>query len=401
MARQIAAGIDIGTFQIKVIIAEEIADSDGRRIPKIIGAGTAETRGVERGYIIDPAETAKSIHTALNKAEKMAGERVKRAYFSTGGVGLSSITANGSVIIARADLEVVDKDLETTLEIAESNIPSSALLNRKIINSIPLEYKIDGKPVWGRVEGLKAQKLEVKALFLTAMEHHLQDTIKVAELSGVEVIDVVAAPVAASFVTLSKRQKKAGVVLVDIGAETLSLVVFENDNLISLEVFPIGGADITNDIALGLKLPLEAAEVVKLGGLTRATYSRKKLDEIVSARLSDCFELVEGHLKKIGRDALLPAGIIITGGGAGLNSVKDFAQEYLKLPSQIAEIYFSINDKGRMKDHIWAVACGLSIVGFNAGNEQTLVGEKGSETIVHELKRLSRKTSDLISRFLP
>src|SRR3989344_4960 len=159
MARQIAAGIDIGTFQIKVIVAEEIADSDGRRIPKIIGAGTAETRGVERGYITDPIETAKSIQSALNKAEKMAGERVKRAYFSTGGVGLSSITANGSVIIARADLAVVDKDLETALGTAESNIPSLALLNRKIINSIPLEYKIDGKPVWGRVEGLKAQKL--------------------------------------------------------------------------------------------------------------------------------------------------------------------------------------------------------------------------------------------------
>ena len=401
MARQIAAGVDIGTFEIKAIIAEEIVDSDGRGIPKIIGAGTAETKGVKRGYITDPTEAAKSIRAALNKAEKMAGERVKRAYFSTGGVGLTSVTASGSVVITRADLEVVDKDIETALEMAESNIPSSALLNRKIINSIPLEYRIDGKPVWGRVEGLKAQKLEVKALFITAMEHHLQDTIKTGELAGVEVIDLVVAPVAASFVTLSKRQKKAGVVLVDLGAETLSLVVFENDNLVSLEVFPIGGADMTNDIALGLKVPLEAAEVIKLGGLTRATYSRKKLDEVVSARLSDCFELVQGHLKKIERDALLPAGIIITGGGAGLSAVKDFAQEYLKLPSQIAEIHFSANDKGRMKDHVWAVACGLSIIGFNADNEQILVGEKGSETIIHELKRLSRKTSDLISRFLP
>jgi len=368
MARQIAAGIDIGTFQIKVIIAEEIADSDGRRIPKIIGAGTAETRGVERGYIIDPAETAKSIHTALNKAEKMAGERVKRAYFSTGGVGLSSITANGSVIIARADLEVVDKDLETTLEIAESNIPSSALLNRKIINSIPLEYKIDGKPVWGRVEGLKAQKLEVKALFLTAMEHHLQDTIKVAELSGVEVIDVVAAPVAASFVTLSKRQKKAGVVLVDIGAETLSLVVFENDNLISLEVFPIGGADITNDLALGLRISPEDAEQLKHGAVLGAPYPKRKIDDIIARRISDMFKLVEAHLKKIGKDELLPAGIILTGGGSSIQTAADLAKAVLRLPSRTAPLAEGAQ-KMQLRDSSWSVAYGLTIWGFDGGRD--------------------------------
>ena len=400
MARPIAAGIDIGTYQIKAVIAEEVIEN-GRAVPRIIGAATAESKGVEHGYIIDPNETASSIRHALNKAEKMAGEKVKRAYFSTGGVGLSGITSSGSIIISRADLEIVDRDLELALETAESNITSSLLQNRKIINSIPLEYKVDGKPVWGRAEGLKGQKLEIKALFLTAMDHHLQDVIKTAELAGIETIDLVASPVAASFVTLSKRQKKAGCLLVDIGAETLSMVVFENDNITSLEVFPIGGRDMTNDIALGLKVPLEEAETIKLGGLTRTSYSRKKLDEIISARLSDWFELVENHLKKIGRDALLPAGIILTGGGAGTNQIKDFAQEYLKLPSQVAEIHFSSSDKGRVKNHIWATACGLSIIGFNADNEQTLVGEKGSETILHILKRSMRKLMGLISRFLP
>ncbi|MFH1472828.1 MAG: cell division protein FtsA [bacterium] len=400
MARQIAAGVDIGTAQIKVVIAEEVMES-GRAIPRIIGVGVTESKGVERGYITDTSEASQSILSAVGKAEKMAGEKIRRAYFSTGGVGLDSLTTTGSVIITRADLEITERDLELALEAAETAIPNTALLNRKVINSIPLEYKIDGKPAWGRVEGLKAQKLEVKVLFITAIEHHLQDTIKAAELAGLETIDLVASPVAGSFVTLSKRQKKAGCVLVDIGAETLSMVVFENDNLTSLEVFPIGGADITNDIALGLKIPLEEAENIKLGGLSRTTYSRKKLDEVISARLSDCFELVQGHLKKIGRDALLPAGVILTGGGAGLESLKEQAQEALMLPSQIAEIHFSNSDKGRVKDHIWSVACGLSIVGFNADNEQTLVGEKNTETITNSLKRSFRKVSGFISRFLP
>lgn len=400
MARRIAAGIDIGTFQIKAIIAEEALEN-GRPTPRIIGAGAADTRGVERGYISDPQEVARSIRLALNKAEKMAGEKIKRAYFSTGGVGLSSVSATGSVVITRADLEVTDNDLELALETAESNIPQSSLQNRRIINSIPLEYKIDGKPVWGRVEGLKAQKLEVKALFLTAMEHHLQDTIRTAELAGVEVIDLVAGPVAASLVTLNKREKKAGCLLVDIGAETLSAVVYENDTIASLEVFPIGGSDITNDIALGLKVSLEDAETIKLGGLTRATFPRKKLDDVVSARLTDCFELIENHLKKIGRDALLPAGVILTGGGAGLHSVKDFAQEQLSLPAQIAEIHFSPTNKGRVKDHIWATACGLAIIGFSRDNDQVLVGNGASESFARAFKKAFRRIGEVISRFLP
>ena len=400
MARQIAAGIDIGTSQIKVIIAEEVL-VNGRMMPRIIGAGTAESRGIERGYIIDIEEASRSIRSALNKAEKMAGEKIRRAYLSTGGVGLSSLSANGSVVITRADLEVTERDLELALEVAESSLSVNALQNRRIINSIPIEYKIDGKPVWGRVEGLKAQKLEVKALFLTAMEHHLQDTIKASELAGVEVIDVVAGPVAASFVTLSKKQKKAGCLLLDIGAETLSVVVFENDNPISLEVFPIGGADITNNIALGLKVPLDDAEIIKLGGLTRANFPRKKLDEVIVTCFSNSFEPVQEHLKKLGRDGLLPAGIIITGGGADLSNIKDYAQDYFKLPAQVAEIHFSPSDKGRVKENIWAIACGLSIIGFNADSEQTLVGGRSSESLTRAIKKIGHRLGDLISRFLP
>lgn len=400
MARRIRAGIDIGSSQVKAVIAEELFET-GRRTPKIIGTGVAESHGVERGFIRDPLEVSHCVRQALAMAEKTSGEKIRSAYFSTGGVGLSSVTANGSLSISRADLEITERDIEQVLEIAEENVPNSATINRKIINSIPLEYKIDGKPVWGRVDGLRAQKLEVKVLFLTALEHHLQDTIKTAELAGLEVIDLVATPVAASFVTLSKRQKKAGCALIDLGAETMSLIVFENDTPVSLEIFPVGGADITNDIALGLKISLEEAENVKMESFSRVAFSRKKLDEIISSRLTSIFELVDEHLKKIGRDALLPAGVILTGGSAGLSQIKDVAQDNLRLPSQVAELHFGPHDKGKVKENIWSAACGLSIVGFNADNEQTLVGEKGAENLVQEIKKISRKFSGIASRFLP
>src|SRR3989344_1728160 len=312
MARPIIVGIDIGTSLTKVIIAEELVEH-GHLVPKIIGTGSNETKGVIRGYIADSDEAAKSIEVAVRRAEKMAGLKVKRAYVSFGGIGLGSVTASGSVVISRADREITDRDISLALEAAEAAIPPAISINKKIINTVPIEYKIDGQTVWGQALGLKAQKLEVKALFITCMEHHLTDLISAVEKVGIEVADVVASPVALSFVTLTKKQKRVGCLLVDIGAETLSAVVFENNNLISLEVFPIGGNDITNDIALGLKNSPAEAENVKLGNEKRMLYTRKKLEEIITARLDDCFELIETHLKSIGRNALLPAGIIMAG----------------------------------------------------------------------------------------
>lgn len=400
MARQIAVGIDIGTYQVKAVIAEQVFDGT-RLFPKIIGVGFSESRGLHHGYITNSQEVSRSVRDAINQAEVASGIKVKRAFVSVGGIGLSGISANGQTIVSRADLEITDLDINKALEAAESAIPHALALNKRIINTIPVEYKADGKPVLGRVEGLKAQKLEVKALFIMCLEHHLQDLIKAIEDAGIEVIDVVAAPIAASFVTLSKNQKKAGCVLANIGAETISIVVFENNTPVSLEVFPIGGNDITNDIALGLKVPLEEAESIKIGSVTATNYPKKKLDEIINARLSDMFELIEAHLKKIGRNALLPAGIIITGGSSGIGNVKNFAETTLKLPSKIAEVHFGNDDKGKLKDSVWAVAYGLAILGFNAENEQTSIGVKTGEKLIHTGNHWWRKIKELVSHLLP
>jgi cell division protein FtsA len=400
MARQFAVGIDIGTSHIKTVIAEEVM-AGGKLLPKISGVGMAESKGLQHGYITNPKEVLESISVSVRTAEKAAGVKVKRAFVSVGGIGLGSVTGLGSVIISRADLEITSRDLSLAHDAAEASIPHTAVLNKKIINSIPVEYKVDGKVVWGRVEGLKGQKLEVKVLFITYLEHHLEDLIKTVEEVGIEVIDVVAAPIAASFVTLSKKQKKAGCILVNIGAETLSVAVFENGNPISLEIFPIGSTDITHDIALGLKVSLEEAESIKLGGMTRTAFSKKKLDEIVSARLSDCFELVEEHLKKIQRHALLPAGIILTGGGAGINGVKAFAEDVLELPAHIAEIHFGDEERNKIRDSVWSTAYGLAIFGFNADDEQHSVGGKSAGKLAKESLYGIRAFGRWFGQFLP
>lgn len=370
--RHITTGIDIGTYQVKVVVAELFVDENGKSLPKIIGAGMSESKGLRHGYIINISETVQSIQTAISQAEKASGTKIKKAFISVGGIGLSAFSSVGDAITSRADLEVTDLDISKAASNCEEDIPVPLIQNRRILHSIPLSYRIDGKNVMAKTPlGLKGQKLEVRTLFVTCLEPHIADLMQAVEEAGIEIEDVMASPIAASFVTLTKAQKMAGCVLCNIGAETMSVVVFENNIPISLEIFPIGSNDITNDIALGLKIPLEEAENLKLGSIGPNSFPKKKLDEIVKARLDDMFELVENHLKKIGRSGLLPAGIFITGGGSGISMIEDFAKTSLRLPSRIATLPLG-DQKGRIKDSTWAVAYGLCMLGFSKEDKKEL-----------------------------
>ncbi len=365
MAKRIVTGIDIGTYQVKVVVAEQ-GKNGARRAPKILGTGTAESRGLRHGYIVSGSEITKSIRTAVAQTEKSSGVAVRRAYISVGGVGLDEVRARGEAVVARGDSEVTDLDIEKALKNAEGKA-AAKLVNRRIIHIIPLGYALDGEYVFGRLEGLHGTKIEVEVLFITCFEQHLNDLITAVEEAGVAVDDVMASPMAGSLVTLSKADKVAGCVLTNIGSETASIVVFEHGLPISLKVFALGSRDVTNDIALGLKVSPEEAERIKLGAITGANYTRKKLDEIILARLSDIFELIEAHLKKIGKSGLLPAGIIITGGGAGVATIEDLAKAVLRLPSKVAQT--SSGDNARVRDSSWAVAYGLCMWGLNADED--------------------------------
>ncbi len=396
MSARITTGIDVGTYEVRVVVAEHNAENS---LPTILGTGRAESKGLRHGYIINTSDVIKSVTLAVRQAEKSSGFKIKRAFISIGGVGLSGTYSQGSAMVSRADQETTDADVEQAIAAAEESIPKSLMQNRKIIYSIPVNWKVDGRPVLGRILGMKGIKIETKALFVSCIEPHLDDLIEAVEETGVEVIDVVASPIAASFVTLSKSQKIAGCVLANIGAETVSIVVFENNIPISLEVFPIGGSDITNDIALGLKISLEEAESIKLGGVTATSYSKKKLEEIISARLGDIFELIEVHLKKNGKSGLLPAGIIITGGSSSIGLIEELARNYLRLPARIASLNLGNNQsaqagKFQIKDSSWSVAYGLCIIGSLPDEEERLGLKRQGQNIF-------KKVLKTLKQFLP
>lgn len=360
MAQHIVAGIDVGTYQVKVVVAE--ASSKKRRgAPRILGTGFAESKGLRHGYIINSGDVVRSIRAAIVQAEKASKQKIRKAYLSIGGIGLEETLSHGEAIITRADGEITDLDISRAFDNAEEKI-AQYIINRKILHTIPIKFKIDGHSVLGRPQGMKGTKLEVETLFISCLEQHLEDLIQAVEDIGVQIDDVIASPLAGSFVTLTKAQKTAGCVLANIGAETVSIVVFENNVPCSLKVFPIGSTDITNDIALGLKISLEEAEKIKHGAITNTSISKKKLDEIILARLSDIFELIEAHLKKLGKSGLLPAGIIITGGGSGITTIEDLARATLKLPSKTSG--FDLGENTKVRDSSWAVTYGLCIWGL-------------------------------------
>ena len=299
MIRNISVGIDVGSSATRVVVGEFLK---GEKNPKIVGIGEAPTLGLRHGYVVNSNLATMSVKNAVSMAEKTVGVKIKRAFISLSGATLRGEMSSGGTIVSKADGEVTNLDVNKALQDCEDNLN---LGNKKIIHMYPVSFRLDGKEVLGRLEGMRGTKLEAKALFVTYSVVHLEDLLGAIAEAGIEAVDVIASPIAINNIVLSERQKIVGVALVDIGAETTSLSVFENGMLVSIFSFSIGSSDITNDIALGFKIPLEKAEGLKLGN-TGEEFSKKKLDEVIEARLCDIFESIDNHLKKIKRSELLP-----------------------------------------------------------------------------------------------
>lgn len=394
--RNVITGIDIGTYHVKTVISR-CPKPNERNLPVILGRGMSESKGMRYGYIVNPGDASRSIRTAVGQAEEMAGVHIRQAFISIGGIELSGITTQASIVVSRADSQITELDLEKVHEACKNDIPPQDKLNRRILHEIPIAYRVDGKRVFGDPLKMKGIKLEARMLFVTCLEQHLVDLIESVESNGVDVIDVIAAPIAAGYVTLSKQQRTAGCVLANIGAETVSIVVYEDNIPISLEIFPVGSTNITNDIALNFQISLEEAEQLKVGKIRNVNYPQKKLDEIIKNRLIDMFALIEAHLKKIGRDRLLPAGIVITGGGSGIGTIEDIARGALELPSSIGSLPIHPNNGKRtnvVKDSTWSVAYGLCVFGYQYGQ----ITSGGALKI---MSRMIRSLQNIFRQILP
>ncbi len=347
--KDIIVGVDIGSSNIRTVIAQIMPAEEK---PRIIGVGTAPSSGVRKGIIVDLEEATMAIHKSLEEAERIAGITVSRAIISVGGNHIASQYSKGVIAVGRADGEVTEDDIERVIGAAQAiSIPP----NKEILHIIPRDYSLDDQKNIKDPIGMNGVRLEVDALIIEGSTPYIRNLTKCVEQAGIEPETFVLSPLAAAKATLSKRQKELGVILVDIGGGATSIAVFEEDDLLHTSVLPLGGNHITNDIAIGLRTSIDVAEKVKLefgNAMPREINKKEDIDlslidsqeegmvsryhvaEIIEARLEEIFSLVNKELKSIGKDKLLPGGVVLTGGTAKLPGCVDLAKNTLGLPAQ-------------------------------------------------------------------
>ncbi|MFH1170114.1 MAG: cell division protein FtsA [Candidatus Vogelbacteria bacterium] len=367
MRRIIITGLDVGTTSVRVAVCEIIK---GSRHPKVLALVKAESRGLRRGYVINQDEVSQVIRAVVAEAGRQSQTRIKHVVLGLGGVTLESRLGESQIVVSRADAEITDNDINRVIELAETSLPN--MTNNRVIHTVPIHFKLDGHKIPGRPEGMRGTKLEVRVLFIVCLNQHHDNLLRAVESAGLSVNETVATPIAAGLVALSTQQKNVGCVLANIGSQTTSLAVFEDGIPVSLQVLPIGSMDITNDIALGLRVPLDEAERLKLSGDQILPF-RKKLDEIIEARLSDMFDLIEAHLKKIGRSGLLPAGVIITGGGGNIENIAGLAKDELRLPARVFTPVGENQGRPALRDSHWIVAYGLCLFGLGGDPDNPVI----------------------------
>ncbi len=402
MSQKISVGIDIGSATIKVVVVESLKEDKSK--PRVIGVGYAESDGLRHGYIVSPEDAAKSLRRAIHEAQKTSGYKIEKAYFGIGCAGLEGFTITSSINLGTREVVISSSDIEQALELCQNELPSEITRNREVLHAIPLGFKIDGKQIFGKPQGMVGTTLEIKAIFITALSQHLNSLLETARLAGIGIEDIVASPIAGSITLLTKSQQIAGCGLLTIGSESVSLVVFENGAPISVEVSPLGSRDITNDLALGFKVSLEEAERIKVSRPESLPYPRRKLEEVVKARLEDTTDFVHTSLKKIGKNGLLPAGILITGGGAQSVYIEELVKDKLKLPAKKIGIKFTEETRFPLNDATWSIAYGLGMIGIERGGESSGEFDFGGtfiKTARNGFMRTLKKLGKLIKRILP
>lgn len=348
MSANFIAGLDIGTASIKIAVAEKCAGH-----PVLKSVFKEPSSGLRKGAVVDLAEASQSISRAISGIKKISKAAAKNIYLGIGTPQAKVQTSKGIVAVSRADTEIYQDDIEKVVKASQAvTLPP----NRTIIHNVTREFIVDGVSDITDPLGLSGSRLEVQSLIIDAFAPHIKNLVRVVELSGGEVGGLVFGPLVASRSSLSNAQKDLGTALVDIGAGTTGLSVYEENKLVHVAKFPIGAANITNDLAIGLKIPVAAAESLKLHygyalardvgqkeqvdlkkfiGDAKGFVSRRFIAEIIESRLAEILDFVNNELKLIGKYGELPGGVVLVGGGAKMPGLTELVRQEVKLASQI------------------------------------------------------------------
>jgi cell division protein FtsA len=379
-------GIDIGSGSLRAIGA--IRDENVRH-PIVVATYKKAIDGIERGNIVNESEVTQAIMDAVDSLEEESGHDTLHTLISLGAIGLSSNHVNGQTQVSRGDASVTDLDIEKAISEAHKGVPD--IRNKAVVHTIPMKYRLDGNEIHGNIIGVRGNKLEVKTLFITYPLQCMNVLKKSLDGAKIRVTDIVAGPIAESIPLLTKKQKVAGVALINIGAEVTSILVYENNIPLLVSTIPVGGNDMTKDIALGMKITLEDAEEIKCGRGT-LPHSKRRLDEILEARLEDLCVKITKELTRIQRQELLPAGIVVCGSSSLVPRLEYVFRSELKLPIKIATNEIAKLTHDTLRDSGWARCYGLTFLAPN---------DTENDAFKELLTSLFIRVKKMISQFLP
>ena len=383
-------GLDVGSGSIRTVVGE-LSGTEENDLPNILGVGIADATGIRKGNVVDVEDAVSSISNSLEKTERMTGVPINHALVSIGGSHITSEISKGVIAVSRADGEIGEDDVSRVIEAAQAvAVPP----NHEILHVVPKQFIVDSQEGIKDPIGMSGVRLEVEAHVVMGATGFIRNLTKCVYRTGVDIDDLVLSPLAAADAVLDKRQKELGVTILDIGEGTTGIAVYEDGDLVHTSVIPVGAGHITNDIALELRTSVETAEKVKLEygtALLEEVSERDKIDlsrldeteeeivsryhvvEVIEARVSEIFSLVNKALREIDRAGKLPAGAVLVGGGAKLPGMTELAKKELKLPCQIGfpkefpTVLESVNDP--------AFATAVGLIAWGMKEE---IGEKKS-----------------------
>lgn len=372
--KNLIVGLDIGTSKVVAVVAE--VQEDGSL--NVVGLGSAASRGLKRGVVVDIEKTVNAIQSALGEAELMADCKIREVFTGIAGSHIKGLNSHGMVAIK--DKEVTQADMDRVIETASAvNIPT----DHQVLHILAQEYIIDGQEDVKEPLGMSGVRLEVRVHIVTGAVSAVQNITKCVRRCGLEIAEVVLQPLASAYAVLTEDEKDLGVCLVDIGGGTTDISVFINGAIRHTAVIPIAGDQITNDIAMALRTPTGEAETIKLqygvalrhmtdpqqmievpgvGERGLRQMSRHTLAEVVEPRVEELYSLVQAELRRAGFEDRLSSGIVITGGASLMPGMVELGEEIFHMPVRLGHPKYVGGLAEVVKNPRFSTAVGLLLI---------------------------------------
>ena len=368
----VLVGIDVGTSKVCALIGEVARDGT----LTIVGKGVVPASGLRKAVVVNIDQTVRSISGAVDHSERLSGYQIDRAFVGVGGQNVESQNSRGAVAVTGHQREVTREDVDRALEVARAvSIPS----NREVLHVLPRGFIVDGQEGVKDPLGMSAVRLEIETHIVTAGATAVRNLAKCVQAANVKIDELVASSLASAETVLSETERELGVAVADIGAGTIDLALFLDGSPFKTVVLPVGGNNVTNDLAIGLKTSLQVAEELKiqhgscdlstvigdetinvstLGEAAGRTVSRIDVCRIIEARMREVFEMMAAEIKAAG-EGMLPAGLVLTGGASQIAGASALGREVLNMPVRVA----GPTDVGGLTDNIlnpaYSTAIGL------------------------------------------